>query len=180
MLGSGQIGAVDNPVIVTAAVEIILLPQTVGKHLPSVILLPRDRVGRFLFDGCIQCRRHLAFLCIGDATPLVTTKLALLVGGFIMVHKLEVFVVGAGDGVGSCRVLLWTYFLSSQCASLLRPWKNSAARAVPQSLLPGIWLSCLLQPKQTWLLGHKVLGHKVCQRQSWHQPGGTRGNYRMI
>jgi hypothetical protein len=46
-LGSGQIGAADDPVIVTAAIETILFPQTVGKHLSFVILLPWDRVRGF-------------------------------------------------------------------------------------------------------------------------------------
>ncbi len=38
-LGSSQIRAVDNLVFVTATVELILLPQTVGNHLSFVILL---------------------------------------------------------------------------------------------------------------------------------------------
>ncbi len=72
-LGSGQIGAVDHPVIVAPAVEAILLPHAVGNHLSFGILFPWDWVG-FLVGGGIRrhrrCRcRQLALLCKGDAPP---------------------------------------------------------------------------------------------------------------
>jgi hypothetical protein len=47
-LRSSQVGAVDNPVVITAAVEAIPFSQTVGKHFTFVILLPCNRVGRYL------------------------------------------------------------------------------------------------------------------------------------
>ncbi len=108
-LGSGQIVAVDHPVIIAPAVEAIFLPHAVGKHLSFGILFPWDWVG-FLVGGgihrrhrcrCRRCRhRHrLALLCKGDAPPSNAPGLALLVGGFILVCKLEDLVVGAGDGV---------------------------------------------------------------------------------
>ncbi len=43
-LGIGQIGAVDNPVIVGATVETVLLSCAVGKHLFFAACLPRDQV----------------------------------------------------------------------------------------------------------------------------------------
>ncbi len=120
--GSGQIGAVDHPVIVAPAVEAILLPYTVGKHLSFGILFPWDWVG-FLVGGGIrrcrccrcQCRRHrqLALLCKGNATPSNAPGLALLVGGFILVCELEDLVVGVGDGVQTCEGIVVDLFLRS-------------------------------------------------------------------
>jgi hypothetical protein len=50
---------------------------------------------------CHRCLRlcRLALLCKGSAPPSNAPGLALLVGGFILVRKLEDLVVGAGDGV---------------------------------------------------------------------------------
>jgi hypothetical protein len=78
-LGGSQARAVDNPVIITTAVEAILLAQTVGKHLCLVIHLPWDQVGLLLggsFPSYCCCCRHfcrcgsLSFLREGDATCL--------------------------------------------------------------------------------------------------------------
>ena len=45
-----------------------------------------------------------------------------------MVRKLEDLVVSARDGVGSREDIIVDLLLRSLWASLLRPWKNSAAR----------------------------------------------------
>ncbi len=108
-LGSGQIGAVDPPVIVAPAVEAILLPHIFGKHLSFGILFPWDWVGFHVGGGihrrrrchCCHCHRccQLALLCKGDAPPSNAPESALLVGGFILVRKLEDLVVGGGDSI---------------------------------------------------------------------------------
>ncbi len=43
-LSIGQIGAVDDPVIVGTTVETVLLSCTVGEHLSFAVFLSRDRV----------------------------------------------------------------------------------------------------------------------------------------
>ncbi len=117
VLRSGQFGAVDNPVIITATVETILFTQTVGKHLSFVVLFPRDLVGQFLCGWwrCCCCCRHchpcchcrpcrLAFLHKDDATP--TARLALLVERFALVSELEDLGKGTGDSAGSCEGII--------------------------------------------------------------------------
>jgi hypothetical protein len=120
-LGSGQIGAVDHPVIVAPAVEAILLSHAVGNHLSFGILFPWDWVGFLVGGGIRRCRRccchhcrrrcQLALLCKGNAPPLNAPRLALLVGGFILVRKLEDFVVGAGDSVQTRERIVVDFFL---------------------------------------------------------------------
>ncbi len=60
-------------------------------------------MGWFLYrlhcHGRRHCHRRLAFLRKGNATS--TARLALLVGGYILVCKLEDLLIGARDGVGS-------------------------------------------------------------------------------
>ncbi len=108
-MGSGQIGAVDDPVIIAATVEAVLLSPTVGKHLSYVVLLPQEWVG-FMFGGSIRsCRRRrcrcpccggLAFLREGDTVPSLAARVALLGGEFVLVRELVDLVLSARDGVG--------------------------------------------------------------------------------
>ncbi len=96
--------------ILAATVEAVLLSCTVGEHLSFVVLLPRDRVG-FMFGGSIRsrhrCRCHcpccsgLAFLREGNAALSFAARVALLVGGFVLVRELEDLLVSARDGVRS-------------------------------------------------------------------------------
>jgi hypothetical protein len=60
------------------------------------------------------CLSGLAFLRKGDAAPSFNAAgLAFLEGGFILVRKLEDFVVGAGDHVGSHEGVVVDFFLRS-------------------------------------------------------------------
>jgi hypothetical protein len=64
-----------------------------------------------MFGGSIRSRRRrrcrcpccggLAFLHKGDAAPYFAAGVVLLVGGFVLVCKLEDLVVSAREGVGS-------------------------------------------------------------------------------
>jgi hypothetical protein len=65
-LGSSQIKAVDHPVIVAPAVEAVLLPHAVGKHLSFGILFSWDWVGFFLVEVSVDIAAAAAAVATAD------------------------------------------------------------------------------------------------------------------
>ncbi len=107
-LGSTEIRAVDDPVVVAAAVKAVLLSLTVREHFSFWILLAWDWVGLPFYGGFgLHCSRCRCRLC-GSLAPLGKCEAAPSSGatggasnveGLELVCELEDFVIGLGYGV---------------------------------------------------------------------------------
>ncbi len=171
MLCSNQVGAVDNPVIVTTTVEALFLPKLllVSTFLLSSLSLGTRWGGFFSDDATVAT---LPFLRNGNATP--TARLALLVGGFILVCKLEDLVLGARGSVRSREGIIVDVVLEVPICFFAEAVEDQcnkiAALRLNCSCLVFVQVACFSQGKRSqWSM--KFVKDNLGGSQG--QPGGT-------